>query len=110
AASSSAAGSSGNMVGGGPASRSLESMGLIVHARVLHRSVTRTAGQDAPALPKDPWPALWALVVGFFMVLVDQTIVAVATPALIEDLHADVNDVLWVTSAYLLAYAVPVLI
>ena len=37
-------------------------------------------------------------------------IVTVATPAIISDLHADVNSVVWVTSAYLLAYAVPVLI
>jgi hypothetical protein len=28
-----------------------------------------------------PWPALWALVVGFFMILVDTTIVSVANPA-----------------------------
>src|SRR6201990_1943909 len=59
---------------------------------------------------KDPWPALFALCLGFFMILVDTTIVTVATPAIIEDLHAEVNDVVWVTSAYLLAYAVPVLI
>jgi EmrB/QacA subfamily drug resistance transporter len=58
----------------------------------------------------NPWPALWALVLGFFMILVDSTIVTVATPALMEDLHADVNDVVWVTSAYLLAYAVPLLV
>jgi MFS family permease len=44
------------------------------------------------------------------MILVDTTIVSVATPAIIADLQADVNDVVWVTSAYLLAYAVPVLI
>ena len=59
---------------------------------------------------KDPWPALWALVLGFFMIMIDTTIVSVATPAIIEDLHAEVNSVVWVTSAYLLAYAVPVLI
>ena len=59
---------------------------------------------------KDPWPALWALVLGFFMIMIDTTIVSVATPAVIEDLHAEVNSVVWVTSAYLLAYAVPVLI
>ncbi|WP_372727306.1 DHA2 family efflux MFS transporter permease subunit [Nocardioides sp.] len=59
---------------------------------------------------KDPWPALFALCLGFFMILVDSTIVSVATPAIIEDLQADVNAVVWVTSAYLLAYAVPVLI
>ncbi|WP_435742300.1 DHA2 family efflux MFS transporter permease subunit [Nocardioides sp. SYSU DS0663] len=65
----------------------------------------------APATDeKDPWPALLALCLGFFMILVDSTIVSVATPALIVDLQADVNAVVWVTSAYLLAYAVPVLI
>ncbi|HEY1174525.1 MAG TPA: DHA2 family efflux MFS transporter permease subunit, partial [Phytomonospora sp.] len=64
------------------------------------------------AVPDDvrPWPALFALCLGFFMILVDTTIVTVATPAIISDLHADVNSVVWVTSAYLLAYAVPVLI
>ncbi len=59
---------------------------------------------------KEAWPALWALVLGFFMIMVDTTIVSVATPAIIEDLDAQVNAVVWVTSAYLLAYAVPVLI
>ncbi|WP_460851257.1 MDR family MFS transporter [Nocardioides montaniterrae] len=58
----------------------------------------------------NPWPALWALVIGFFMILVDLTIVQVATPTIIEDLHATVNQVVWVSSAYMLAYAVPVLI
>jgi EmrB/QacA subfamily drug resistance transporter len=57
-----------------------------------------------------PWPALFALCLGFFMILVDLTIVTVATPTIIDDLHASVNDVVWVTSAYMLAYAVPVLI
>ncbi len=65
--------------------------------------------QTSPAVVR-PWPALWALCLGFFMILVDSTIVTVATPAIVEDLQADVNDVVWVTSAYLLAYAVPVLI
>ncbi|WP_328330023.1 DHA2 family efflux MFS transporter permease subunit [Kribbella sp. NBC_00382] len=57
-----------------------------------------------------PWPALWALVLGFFMILVDSTIVSVATPSILTDLHTDVGNVVWVTSAYLLAYAVPLLI
>jgi EmrB/QacA subfamily drug resistance transporter len=57
-----------------------------------------------------PWPALWAMVIGFFMILVDSTIVSVATPAIMTGLDADVNSVIWVTSAYLLAYAVPLLI
>ncbi|HSN35162.1 MAG TPA: DHA2 family efflux MFS transporter permease subunit [Arthrobacter sp.] len=57
-----------------------------------------------------PWPALWSLVIGFFMILVDTTIVSVANPRIMEGLDADINSVIWVTSAYLLAYAVPLLI
>ncbi|MEC5181136.1 DHA2 family efflux MFS transporter permease subunit [Arthrobacter sp. CG_A4] len=57
-----------------------------------------------------PWPALWSLVIGFFMILVDTTIVSVANPRIMEGLDTDINSVIWVTSAYLLAYAVPLLI
>ncbi|NUT69751.1 DHA2 family efflux MFS transporter permease subunit [Pseudarthrobacter sp. C4D7] len=57
-----------------------------------------------------PWPALWSLVIGFFMILIDSTIVSVANPRIMEGLNADINSVIWVTSAYLLAYAVPLLI
>jgi EmrB/QacA subfamily drug resistance transporter len=57
-----------------------------------------------------PWPALWALVLGFFMILIDTTIVSVANPSIMDGLGTDINSVIWVTSAYLLAYAVPLLI
>ncbi|WP_109471320.1 DHA2 family efflux MFS transporter permease subunit [Ornithinimicrobium cavernae] len=65
-----------------------------------------TGPEDRPS----PWPALWALVIGFFMILVDSTIVAVAVPTLMETFDTDVDGVLWVSSAYLLAYAVPLLV
>lgn len=66
---------------------------------------------DAPA--RSPWPALFALVIGFFMILVDTTIVAVANPAIkaaLDPNTANLDNVVWVTSSYLLAYAVPLLI
>lgn len=74
------------------------------------RTVTQSAPPQTTSEVDNPWPALWALVIGFFMILVDLTIVTVATPTIIKDLDASVNDVVWVTSAYMLAYAVPVLI
>lgn len=58
---------------------------------------------------RDAWKALAALVIGFFMILVDQTIVAVASEAFVSQLGATTNQVIWVTSAYLLAYVVPLL-
>lgn len=58
----------------------------------------------------NPWHALWAMMVGFFMILVDATIVAVANPTIMDELGADYDGVIWVTSAYLLAYAVPLLV
>lgn len=59
---------------------------------------------------KQAWRALWALLIGFFMILVDSTIVTTALPATIRALHTDLNGGVWVTSSYLLTYAVPLLI
>lgn len=72
-----------------------------------------TTSHTAPTVTRSPWPALWALVIGFFMILVDTTIVSVANPAIKAALDPSTNNldnVVWVTSAYLLTYAVPLLI
>jgi EmrB/QacA subfamily drug resistance transporter len=59
----------------------------------------------------NPWNTLWAMLVGFFMILVDSTIVAVANPSIMVALNISSYDsIIWVTSAYLLAYAVPLLL
>ncbi len=74
---------------------------------------TRDVTAPAPTPERNPWPALWALVIGFFMILVDTTIVSVANPAIKAALDPSTNNldnVVWVTSAYLLASAVPLLI
>jgi EmrB/QacA subfamily drug resistance transporter len=66
---------------------------------------------DPPGGPVNPWNALWAMMVGFFMILVDSTIVAVANPSIMDALEiTDYDTVIWVTSSYLLAYAVPLLL
>lgn len=74
---------------------------------VPHGATTRD-GQ--PVSEKQAWGALWALLVGFFMILVDSTIVTTAIPAIMQSLDTSVNGVVWVTSAYLLTYAVPLLV
>ena len=64
-----------------------------------------------PTQIANPWRALWVMLVGFFMILVDSTIVAVANPAIMTALRiADYDLVIWVTSAYLLGFAVPLLL
>ncbi|PFG28891.1 permease of the major facilitator superfamily [Corynebacterium renale] len=67
----------------------------------------------SPTLPlpaRQAWPALAVLCVGFFMMLLDQSIVAVATPHLQADLGASYNAIVWITAAYLFTYAVPLLV
>nr|WP_255549473.1 DHA2 family efflux MFS transporter permease subunit [Corynebacterium sp. TAE3-ERU12] len=59
---------------------------------------------------KQAWLAIIPLCTAFFMILLDQTIVAVATPDIMTSLGADYNEVIWVTSAFLLTYAVPLLV
>jgi EmrB/QacA subfamily drug resistance transporter len=57
-----------------------------------------------------PNRALWSLVIGFFMILMDTTIVTVANPAIMKAFDTDISRVLWATSAYLLTYAAPLLV
>jgi EmrB/QacA subfamily drug resistance transporter len=46
-----------------------------------------------------------AFVLGFFMDVLDTTIVNVALPTLARDFHADVNTIEWVVTGYLLSLA-----
>jgi EmrB/QacA subfamily drug resistance transporter len=57
-----------------------------------------------------PWAALCAMLVGYFMTLIDWTAVSVANPSIMTALHTDYDSVVWVTSAYLLGFAVPLLV
>jgi EmrB/QacA subfamily drug resistance transporter len=53
-----------------------------------------------------PWLVLVTLCLGFFMILLDTTIVNVAIPSLSEGLHASLSEILWILNAYILVYAV----
>jgi len=52
-----------------------------------------------------PFRALWAMMVGFFLIVVDSTVVTVANPVIKRDFSATYDSVIWVTSAYLLSFA-----
>lgn len=70
---------------------------------------TTSALLGSPADSQKPWYALWALMVGWFMIGFDITVVMVANPSIKVSLDADYSKVIWVTSAYLLASTVPLL-
>lgn len=50
------------------------------------------------------------MLTGYFMTLIDWTAVAVANPSIMTALHTDYDSVVWATSAYLLGFAVPLLV
>jgi len=52
------------------------------------------------------WLALLVLCLGFFVVLLDATIVNVAIPTMLDSLHASLDQILWVVNAFLLTFAV----
>ena len=51
------------------------------------------------------WAVLAVVSLGFFMTLLDLTIVNIAIPDMIARLHASLDDVLWVINAYALVLA-----
>ncbi|WP_019630087.1 MFS transporter [Actinomadura atramentaria] len=54
----------------------------------------------------NPWAILITLSLGFFMTLLDLTIVNIAIPSMTDKLHASLDEILWVGNAYILVLAV----
>lgn len=54
----------------------------------------------------NPWAILLTLSLGFFMTLLDLTIVNIAIPSMVEKLHASLDEILWVVNGYVLVLAV----
>ena len=57
----------------------------------------------------NPWAVLLVISLGFFMTLLDLTIVNIAIPNMISRLHASLDDILWVINGYALVLAVLVI-
>lgn len=70
--------------------------------------MTAPAGVDLGG--RSPWSILPPLCLGFFMIMVDTTIVNIAVPTLQEAFDASLVTVGWVNSAYLLTFAVLLLV
>ncbi|HLJ66966.1 MAG TPA: DHA2 family efflux MFS transporter permease subunit [Chloroflexota bacterium] len=61
---------------------------------------------STPRVAVSPWFILLVMASGFFMILLDTTIVNVSIPSVIDSLHASLDQILWVLNAYILVYAV----
>jgi EmrB/QacA subfamily drug resistance transporter len=62
-------------------------------------------GHDAVTNPRNRWMALGVLCLSLLAIVIDNTIVNVALPTLVRDLHADVAELQWVVDAYTLVFA-----
>jgi EmrB/QacA subfamily drug resistance transporter len=59
-----------------------------------------------PEKRTNPWIVVAVLVSGFFMIMLDTTIVNVAIPAMSAGLNTTLDQILWVLNSYILVYAV----
>lgn len=56
------------------------------------------------------WAAFSGLCLGFFMIMLDSTIVSVVLPDMVDDFSVSNATGLWVNSSYLFAFAVPLVV
>ncbi len=64
----------------------------------------RSAMTSSPALSQS-FRALWVMMIGFVLIVVDSTVVSVANPVLKQTLDVEYHSVIWVTTAYLVAFS-----
>jgi EmrB/QacA subfamily drug resistance transporter len=79
----------------------------MVHGGSRRRGAARPHGEgNVQKYRGNPWAVLLVVALGFFMTLLDLTIVNIAIPNMISRLHASLDDILWVINAYALVLAV----
>lgn len=64
----------------------------------------RSAMPSSPALSQS-FRALWVMMIGFVLIVVDSTVVSVANPVLKQTFDVEYHSVIWVTTAYLVAFS-----
>lgn len=67
--------------------------------------MTEVKTAEAPVTQR-PWLVLAIMCVGFFMALLDGSIVNIAIPRLIDGLDASYDQVLWIIDGYMLVFSV----
>ena len=60
-----------------------------------------TVPADQAERRHSPWLVLSVLCLGFFMILLDTTIVNIAIPSISDKLHASLSDILWILNSYI---------
>ncbi|GIF68703.1 MFS transporter [Asanoa ishikariensis] len=68
--------------------------------------MTAPTGTPQQERPAKPWLILAILCLGFFMILLDTTVVNIAIPDMSTSLDASLDQILWIINAYVLVYAV----
>jgi EmrB/QacA subfamily drug resistance transporter len=70
-------------------------------------NVDNTTPATGPAAPTTPrrWWALLAVALGVSLIIMDATVVNVALPTIIEDLHLDATQAEWMNAIYSLVFA-----
>lgn len=71
----------------------------MIGASLVAGRARRTARGTRRARSLNPWPALWAMLVGYFTIVLDSTVVMLANPSIMADQHTSYYLVIWVTSA-----------
>jgi EmrB/QacA subfamily drug resistance transporter len=61
---------------------------------------------EAATCKTNPWAVLAVFALGTFLTLLDLTIVNIAIPSIVDDIHAPLDGILWMLNAYSLVYAV----
>ncbi len=71
----------------------------------MSTNVSPSATPTAPFSLRAILVPLLALIMGLFMVILDNTVVNVALPTLVKDFHTDLRTLEWVLTGYMLAQA-----